>query len=199
MGGFQPHSMDWTWTIFWLATQPICYSMLTMEFIWNMYGMVPPYAIHGLVHVDSMEFPMNLSYKSMYYSIWIPWKQILWINSLNGLSKIVSALEIEHMTLSMCHVYKYENVLTAGLSDCYKILNFPQLVVLWTGHAQSECQQMPMLNLGAINNPQHSSSTTTIIHEPPPQTLMTLCCLMVTTPNIVTMHSKLSAPLTLRS
>ena len=89
--------------------------------LWNPYGTPMewylPYAIHGLVHVDSMEFPMNLSYKSMYYSVWISWKQIPWINPLNGLSKIVSALEIEHSTLSTCHVYKYENVLPAGLSD----------------------------------------------------------------------------------
>ena len=74
MGGFQTHSMDWTWTIFWLATQPICYSMLTMESIWNTYGMVPsicnpwtgPCGFHGIsnefelqIHVlfrmDSME------------------------------------------------------------------------------------------------------------------------------------------------
>ena len=164
MDGFQPHSMDWTWTIFRLATQPICYSMLTLEFIWKTYGIIcnpwtGPCGFHGI----SNEFELQ----SMYYSIWIPWKQIPWINPLNGLSKIVSALDIKHSTLSTCHVFKSENVLTAGLSDCYKILNFPQLVVLWTGHTQSECRQTPVLDLGAINNRQCSSSTTTIIHELP--------------------------------
>ena len=72
--GFQPHSMDWTWTIFWLATQPFYFSIPTMESIWNAYGMVPsicspwtgPYGFHGisskfilqihvLFHMDSME------------------------------------------------------------------------------------------------------------------------------------------------
>jgi hypothetical protein len=40
------------WTIFWLATQPFFYSIPSM---------------------GSMEFPMNLYYKSMYYSTRIPW------------------------------------------------------------------------------------------------------------------------------
>ena len=170
MDGFQPHSMDWTWTIFWLATQPICYSMLTMEFIWNTYGMVPsicnpwtgPCGFHGI----SNEFELQ----SMYYSIWIPWKQIPWINPLNGLSKIVSALEIKHSTLSTHHVVKSENVLTAGLFYRYKILNFPQLVVLWTGHAQSKHWQMPMLDFG-----RHQQSTMLFLNHhhhpqsPPPE------------------------------
>ena len=47
--------------------------------LWNPYGMPMewclPYAVHGLVHMDSMEFPVNLYYKSMYYSIWIPWNE----------------------------------------------------------------------------------------------------------------------------
>ena len=74
MGGFQPHSMDCIWTIFWLATQPFYFSIPTMESIWNAYGMVPsicspwtgPYGFHGisskfilqihvLFHMDSME------------------------------------------------------------------------------------------------------------------------------------------------
>ena len=166
MDGFQPHSMDWTWTIFWLATQPICHSMLTMESIWNTYGMVPsicnpwtgPCGFHGI----SNEFELQ----SMYYSIWIPWKQIPWINPLNGLSKIVSALEIKHSTLSTHHVVKSENVLTAGLFYCYKILNFPQLVVLWTGHAQSKHWQMLMLDFG-----RHQQSTMLFLnHHHHPQT-----------------------------
>ena len=47
--------------------------------LWNPCGMPMewclPYAVHGLVHMDSMEFPVNLYYKSMYYSIWIPWNE----------------------------------------------------------------------------------------------------------------------------
>ena len=47
--------------------------------VWNPYGMPMewclPYAVHGLVHMDSMEFPVNLNYKSMYHSIWIPWNE----------------------------------------------------------------------------------------------------------------------------
>ena len=77
MGGFQPHSMDCIWTIFWLATQPFFHSIPTMESIWNPYGMdhsmdIPCSSPCGFL-VDSMEFPMNLHCKSMYYSIWIPW------------------------------------------------------------------------------------------------------------------------------
>ena len=47
--------------------------------LWNPYGMPMewclPYAVHRLVHMDSMEFPVNLYSKSMYYSIWIPWNE----------------------------------------------------------------------------------------------------------------------------
>jgi hypothetical protein len=64
------------WTIFWLATQPFFHSMP----LWNSDGMSMewciPYGFHGLVHVDSMEFPMNLYYKSMYYSIRILWNSM---------------------------------------------------------------------------------------------------------------------------
>ena len=77
MGGIQPHSMDSIWTIFWLATQPFFHSIPTMESIWNPYGMdhsmdIPCASPCGFL-VDSMEFPMNLHCKFMYYSIWIPW------------------------------------------------------------------------------------------------------------------------------
>ena len=126
-----------------------------------------PYAIPGLVHMDSMEFPVNLYYKSMYYSIWIPWKsphQIPWKNPLNGPSKILPILEIKPPSLN--HALDWS-------------------------HA-SECWQMLMLNLGAINNLQHSSSTTTIIHKARPRSPTAQGHLMVTMPNIVTMHSKSS-------
>ena len=59
MGGFQPHSMDSIWTIFWLATQPFLHSIPTMESIWNPYGMdhsmdIPCASPCGFL-VDSME------------------------------------------------------------------------------------------------------------------------------------------------
>ena len=77
MDGVQPHSMDSIWTIFWLATQPFFHSIPTMESIWNPYGMDHsmdiPCTSPGGFHVDSMEFPMNLHCKFIYYSIWIPW------------------------------------------------------------------------------------------------------------------------------
>ena len=45
--------------------------------LWSPYGFHMewpiPWTFHVLVHVDSMEFPMNLHCKFMYYSIWIPW------------------------------------------------------------------------------------------------------------------------------
>jgi len=45
--------------------------------LWIPYGMsmeyTIPYGFHGPVHMESMEFPMNLNSKSMYYSIRIPW------------------------------------------------------------------------------------------------------------------------------
>jgi hypothetical protein len=49
MGGFQPHSMD-----YFLAGNPAIFSF-------HAY-----YGFHGQVHVDSMEFAMNLACKSMY-------------------------------------------------------------------------------------------------------------------------------------
>ena len=57
--GFQPHSMDSIWTIFWLATQPFFHSIPTMESIWNPYGMdhsmdIPCASLCGF-HMDSME------------------------------------------------------------------------------------------------------------------------------------------------
>ena len=62
------------------------------------------------------------------------------------------------------------------------------------------CPKWTLANANAqfgLNNAQCSSSTTTtIIQEAPPPTLMTPCHLMVTTPNTVTVHSKLSPPLT---
>ena len=83
-------------------------------------------------------------------------------------------------------------ILTAEPYDCYKITHSPLLIVLWVGHAQSKCRQTPMLDLGAINNPQRSFSTTTIIQEARPTTPTTRLHPTVTTPNIVTVHSKSS-------
>ena len=65
--------------------------------------------------------------------------QIPWRNPLNGLSEIVLMVEIEHSTLLMCHVGKCKDVLTVRLCNHQKILNFPPLIVLLTGQAQSEC------------------------------------------------------------
>ena len=112
MGGFQPHSMDWTWTIFWLTIQPIFYSMLTMESIWNAYEMVPsickpwtgPCGFHGisnefklqihvLFHMDSMDKPINWAIK----------------NSGN--------IRIEPSTSVTCYMHKHNDVLTAGLCN----------------------------------------------------------------------------------
>ena len=45
--------------------------------LWSPYGIhmewTIPWTFHVLVHVDSIEFLMNLHCKFMYYSIWIPW------------------------------------------------------------------------------------------------------------------------------
>jgi hypothetical protein len=77
MGGFHPHSMEFHGLFF--GWQP---SHLFIPYpLWKPYGMSMewciPYGFHGLVHVDAMEFPMNLQFincNSMYYSIRIPWK-----------------------------------------------------------------------------------------------------------------------------
>ena len=100
---------------------------------------------------------------------------------------IKNSANIKNQTLhfTRCHMHKWKNVLTAEPYDCHKITNCPHLIVLWAGHAQSECWQSPMLSLGAINNPQCSFSTTTIITKQHQQQ----CQLMVMTPNIIAMHS----------
>ena len=67
---------------YFLAGNPAIFSFHThygvhLESIWSPYGVhmecTIPWTFHVLVHVDSMEFPMNLHCKFMYYSIWIPW------------------------------------------------------------------------------------------------------------------------------
>ena len=95
------------------------------------------------------------------------------------------------------HVCRQRCILTAEPYDYYKSTHCPLLIMLWVGHAQSKHQQTPMLDLGAINNPQRSFSTTTIIQEACPTTPTTQRHPTVTTPNVVTVHSKLSLPFSL--
>ena len=161
-----------------------------------------PWTFHALVHVDSMEIPMNLHCKFMYYSIRIPWNTPygfhgrIHIKFRGKMTNCVvkNSVNIKNQTVNSTtrHVHGRKCILTAEPYDCYKITHSPLLIVLWVGHAQSECWQTPMLDLGTINNPQRSFSTTTIIQEARPMTPTTRLHLTVTTPNIITMHSKSS-------
>ena len=100
--------------------------------------------IHVLFHMDSME--QSTVDKYIKYIV---------KNSAN----------IKNQTLhsTRYHEHKWENVLTAEPYDCYRTTHCPHLIMLWAGHAQSECWQM--LSLGAINNPQSYFSTTTTISQ----------------------------------
>ena len=90
------------------------------------------------------------------------------------------------------HVHGRKYALTAEPYDCYKTPHCPLLIVLWVDGAQSERRQTPMLDLGAINNPQCSFSTTTIIQEARPMTPTTQHHPTVMMLNVVTVHSKSS-------
>ena len=170
MGGIQPHSMESIWNVFWLVTQPFFHSIPAME---------------------SMEFPMTLYYKSMYYSIWIPWNshhRILWKNPWNGLSIILPTLEIKPSTLSMDHVCKHKDILAAGLLRISKDIKLPLLncALDWPCPKQMSAianawfrhhQQSTWLFLNHHHHPQSSPNDT--------NNTVTMC-------NIVTLHSKSS-------
>ena len=117
--------------------------------LWNPYGMSMewciPYGLHGLFHVDSMEFPMNFNCKSMYYSIRIPWtfhmEQSIWIpwNSPHGIPwetcfkwVVKNSVNMKNRTLTSAtrHVRRRMSVLTVTLNDCYKIVNSRRLILL---------------------------------------------------------------------
>jgi len=72
-----PHSMDCSMDYF-LAGSPLVFLFhihygFHMECPWNTpFHMIPWTSPYG-IHMESMEFPMNLNSKSMYYSIRIPW------------------------------------------------------------------------------------------------------------------------------
>ena len=161
-----------------------------------------PWTFHVLVHVDSMEFPMNLHCKFMYYSIWIPWNSPYGFHGRIHIKfcekttncVVKNSVNIKNRTVdsTTCHVHGRQCTLTAEPYNCYKTPHCPLLIVLWVDGTQSECWQTPMLDLGAINNPQHSFSTTTIIQEARPTTPTTQHHPTVTTLNIVTVHSKSS-------
>ena len=107
---------------------------------------------------------------------------------------VKNSANIENRTVDFTthHVHGQKCALTAEPYNCYKIPHCPLLIVLWVDGAQSERWQTPMLDLGAINNPQRSFSTTTIIQEAGPTTPTTQRHPMVTTLNVVTVHSKSS-------
>ena len=145
--------------------------------------------------------------------MWIPWN-FQWIYIVNSCTipygfhvrihikfhgkttncVVKNSVNIKNRTVDSTthHVHGRKCALTAEPYNCYKTTHCPSLIVLWVGHAQSERRQMPMLDLGAINNPQHSFSTTTIIQEARPTTPTTQHHPTVTTLNVVTMHSKSS-------
>ena len=152
-----------------------------MDSIWNgwipwipyglFFGWQPshfsiPYPLW--IHVDSMEFPMNLHCKSMYYSIWIPWNSphgIPWKDTNQCIVK--NSVNIKNQTLDFAthHVHKQASNLTTTLYDRWYLINHPHLMLLWARDAQIKHRQTPMLDLDAINNQQHSSS------PPPPSTM----------------------------
>jgi hypothetical protein len=109
--------------------------------LWNPYGMSMewfiPYGFHGLVHVDSMEFLMNLEFincNSMYYSmeqsmeqsIWIPWNssfEIPWKDSIQCVVKNSTSHENRTLNSMKHHVRKRANALTATPYDCCKVVD----------------------------------------------------------------------------
>ena len=97
MGGFQPHSMDSIWTIFWLATQPIFHSIPTMESIWIPYGMHHSINIlcgfHGISNELTLQIHVLFHMVSMEESTSNSME-----NPLKVLSIIVSTWRIEHST-----------------------------------------------------------------------------------------------------
>ena len=146
------------------------------QWIYIVNSCTIPYGFHVLVHMDSME-EIHMKFHGKTTNCVVK-------NSVNIKNRTIDS--------TMHHVHGRRCVLTAEPYDCFKSTHCPLLIVLWVGHAQSKHRQMPMLDLGTINNPQRSFSTTTIIQEAHPTTPTTQCHPTVTIPNVVTVHSKSS-------
>ena len=79
----------------------------------------------------------------------------------------INTIKYQTLTSTTHHMDEGMNNITASPSRHYKIIHQPHLILLWLGHAQIDCWQMPMLDLDVVNSPHHTSATTTIIHNIP--------------------------------
>ena len=176
LGGlYTPRYIPYGFHMEWVDSNPIPWTAYGLFFGWQPSHFFIPYPPWS---------PWNGPFHghSMFQSMWIPWN-FQWIYTENlctipygfhgrihikfrgrTINCIVkNSVTNKNWTLNFMtrHVRKQGSALTVEPCKCYRTIHYPPLIVLWVGHAQSERRQTPMLDLGAINNPQRSFTTTT--------------------------------------
>jgi len=130
-----------------------------------------PYGFHGISNGFQLQIHVLFHKDSMEHSTWNSpsgFHGILCESTLKCVVK--NNVNIKNQTLAymMCHMWKQGSILTATLSDPYKIANWHCLILLCGLVTQIKCQHLPTFDLGVNNNIQPYSSTTITIHDTHP-------------------------------